>query len=276
MDAIKYFFKALYVRAFEEDIFGLSAQLAYFFLLSLFPFLLFTLTFVGYLPIEVGNIMDYIETYAPSSINELINSNIDHIVNNQNGGLLSLSIIATLWAASNGINAIIRVFNRAYEVEENRSFIVSRFIAIVLTLAMIVVIIIALLLPVFGKMIGEYIFAFFGMSDRFITTWGTLRWVMSSIVFFVVFLALYRLAPNKKIYTKNVIWGALFATISWQAVSLMFSHYVSSISNYSATYGSLGTVIALMIWFYISGFIIMIGGIINAVIRKMKLEKVIT
>ncbi|MUV38673.1 putative ribonuclease-like protein YfkH [Lentibacillus sp. JNUCC-1] len=216
--------------------------------------------------------MGFIETYAPSSINELINTNINTVVNNQNGSLLSISVIGTLWAASNAINAIMRVFNKAYEVEEDRSFIVARLIAIVLTIGMIVVIIVAFLLPIFGKLIGEYIFSFIGLSETFINTWSALRWVMSSLVFFIVFLTLYRLAPNVKIYTKNVIWGALFATVSWQIASLLFSYYVSNISNYSATYGSLGAVIALMIWFYISGIIIIIGGLINAVIRKMKLE----
>lgn len=189
-------------------------------------------------------------------------------MNQQNGQLLSIGIIGTLWSASNAINAIMRGFNRAYDVEEDRSFIVARLLAIVLTIAMVLVICVAFLLPIFGKMIGVYIFTFLGLSEGFLTVWGTLRWVVSSVVFFIVLMALYKLAPNKRIYLKNVVWGALFATIGWQLVSLAFSYYVNTMGNYSATYGSLGTVIVLMIWFYLSGIIIMIGGAINAISRK--------
>src|SRR5699024_4812719 len=131
-----------------------------------------------------------------------------------------------------------------------------------LILAMVIVIFMAFLLPIFGKMIGIYIFSFFGLSDKFIAVWGALRWIISSVVFFIVFITLYKLAPNTRIYFKHVIWGSVFATVCWQLVSLAFSYYVSSIGDYSATYGSLGTVIVLMIWFYISGIIIISGGVL--------------
>ncbi|WP_164670035.1 YihY/virulence factor BrkB family protein [Virgibacillus doumboii] len=262
------FVKELYQRIMENDLFGKAAQLAYFFLLSLFPFMLFLMTLVGFLPIDDQTIIDFIERYAPGEITELINQNVTDLVNERNGQLLSIGIIGTLWSASNAINAIIQGFNEAYEVDEDRSFIVSRLIAIVLTIAMFFVIIMAFLLPIFGKTVGEYIFSFFGLSAGFLDVWEMLRWVVSSVVFFIVLLALYKLAPNKRIYFRNAVWGALFATIGWQLVSLAFSFYVNSIGNYSATYGSLGTVIILMIWFYLSGVIIMIGGMINALVRK--------
>ncbi|QKY71537.1 YihY/virulence factor BrkB family protein [Lentibacillus sp. CBA3610] len=264
----KDFVIVLYQRITDDDIFGLGAQLAYFLLLSLFPFLLFLMTLVGYLPLDAQNVTDFIERYAPGEISGLINENVSELVNNQSGSLLSIGVIGTLWAASNAINAIMRGFNRAYEVEEDRSFIVTRLIAIILTIAMVLVICMAFLLPVFGRMIGEYIFAFFGLSEGFVSVWQTLRWVVSSAVIFIVLLALYRMAPNMRIYFRNVVWGALFGTIGWQLASLAFSFYVNSIGNYSATYGSLGTVIVLMIWFYLTGIIIMIGGVINAILRK--------
>lgn len=263
-------------RITNNDVFGLSAQLSYFFLLSLFPFLLFLVTLIGYLPIgdqTANNIIAYIEMYAPSDISKLINNTISELVRNQNGGLLSIGIIGTLWSASNGIKAIMKAFNRAYEVDEDRSFIVGRLIAIVLTIAMVIVIFIAFLLPISGKMIGVYVFSFFGLSGKFIAVWDTLRWIISSLVFFVVLLVLYKLAPNKRIYFKHAVWGAVFATICWQLVSLAFSYYVSSVGNYSAMYGSLGTVIILMIWFYISGIIIISGGVMNATVMQRKIRK---
>lgn len=265
------FGKQLNKQINEADVFGLSAQLAYFLLLSLFPFLLFLITLLGYLPIDAMSVTDFLGAYAPDEIMELINSNLTQLVNAQNGGLLSIGIIGTLWSASNGVNAIMKSFNRAYEVEEDRSFIVARLIAIALTIGMVVVICVALLLPVFGKAIGVYIFSFIDQSEGFINLWNTLRWIISSVILFIVLLTLYRLAPNVRIKLKHTVWGALFATIGWQLVSLAFSYYVNTLGNYSATYGSLGAVIILMIWFYISGIIIITGGVINAVIRKRKL-----
>ncbi|WP_112179923.1 MULTISPECIES: YihY/virulence factor BrkB family protein [Paraliobacillus] len=273
MQNIITFAKQLFKRFNDDDVIGLSAQLAYFFLLSLFPFLIFLVTLIGYLPLDYQDILNFMATYLPAGTFELIEDNIEQIVNQRNGGLLSIGIIGTLWSASNGTNAIMNAFNKAYDVEENRSFIVSRLIAIVLLLAMLLVIIVAFLLPIFGKAIGVYVFSFVGISGGFLEVWDALRWIISSMVFFIVFLALYMLAPNKRIHIKDAVIGALFATIGWQMVSLGFSYYVSTIGNYSAAYGSLGGVIVLMIWFFISGVIIITGGEINAILKRRRGEK---
>ncbi|WP_067728700.1 YihY/virulence factor BrkB family protein [Oceanobacillus damuensis] len=265
--------RQFYQRIEEVDVFGLAAQLAYFFLLSLFPFLIFLLNLIAYLPINEQLILQTIDTFAPREVMDLINANVSQILNEQNGSLLSFSIIGTLWAASNGVNAITRAFNRAYRIEKKRSFFKDRLIAILLTIAMIAVILVALLLPVFGREIGEYIFSIFGLSAGFLAVWETLRWVISSVIFFIVLLFLYKLAPHKRIYFKNVIWGTLFATVSWQIVSWGFSFYVGNFGDYSSTYGSLGTIIVLMIWFYLFGIIIITGGVINAFIRKYREQK---
>lgn len=269
MRQIIHYIKRLMKKLTKHDVFGLAAQLSYFFLLSLFPLLLFIMTLIGFLPIDEKAMLDMVSMVAPEQTMDFINSNISMLLHQQNSGLLSFSIIATLWSASNGVNALTKAMNRAYEVEENRTFIVSRLIALVLTLAMIAVIVLAILLPILGKMIGMYLFSLFGLSGDFIKVWNLLRWMMTSIVFFIVFLAFYRMAPNTRIHLRDTVGGAIFTTVCWQLVSLVFSYYVSTIGNYTATYGSLGAVIILMIWFYISGVIMIIGGIINA----MKMEK---
>ncbi len=274
MDKVLAFGKLLTKRIIQVDLFGLSAQLAYFFLLSLFPFLIFLFSLLGYFPVDEQALLEFIAIYAPADIMDLLSSNVSQIVNKPSSGLLSVGAIGTLWSASNGVNAITRAFNRAYEVGENRSFLKSRLIAIALTIAMVLVICIALLLPVFGKMIGEYLFSLFGLSG-FISVWNSLRWIISSVFLFIVLLALYKLAPHIVIRLRDALWGAIFATVAWQFVSLVFSFYVSTIGNYSATYGSLGAVIMLMIWFYLSGIIIIGGGIMNAMIHKIRTDKMI-
>ncbi|GFZ84284.1 hypothetical protein GCM10010978_25760 [Compostibacillus humi] len=270
MGRFKALLEALMNRLEEADVFGLSAQLAYFFLLSLFPFLIFIMNLIGLLPLDHDILVTIIGYYAPEEITDLITTNMDQLIHANSRGLLSLGAIGTLWAASNAINAIMRAFNKIYQIEETRHFLFNRFIAVVLTIAMIFVIIIALLLPVFGRIIGVHIFAFFGLSERFLEVWEMLRWLLSTIIFFIVLLALYKLAPSKWIRIRDAVWGAIIATGLWQIVSYGFSFYVNSLANYSANYGSLGTIIILMIWFYLFGLIIMLGGAFNAFLSQIK------
>lgn len=261
-----------YVRMEKVDVFGLAAQLAYFFLLSLFPFLLFLFNLIGYFPLDEEIILRLIVDYAPPQVYELIESNIESLLNTQNGGLLSIGIIGTLWAASNGVNAITKALNRAYGIRPRRIFLVYRLLSIAFTIGMFFIVIIALLLPLFGRMIGEYITSWFGFTDEFLQIWETFRWVTSSIFFFIVLLGLYKLFPLRRVYFKHVVWGALFATLSFQTVSWVFSYYVSSLRNYSTTYGSLGAVIVLMIWFYLFGMIVLIGGVLNAHLHEKEIQ----
>lgn len=253
-------------RRFQKDeIPRLSAELAYYFLLSLFPFLIFLITLLAYLPIPHEDLLSIIRQYAPKEAIHLVEANVHRVVDEQNGRLLSLSIIGAIWSASNGMNAIVRAFNRAYDVVENRPFLVARGMSVLLTLGMIFVIIVALVLPVFGKMIGLFLFSAFGFPATFLMIWNAMRWVISSLILFVVFTVLYYFAPNKKLRCANVVRGAIFATIGWIITSLAFSYYVNHFANYAAMYGSLGGMIILMVWFYLSGMIIVLGGEMNAI-----------
>lgn len=263
----------LWKRIGEDDVLGLAAQLAYFFLLSLFPLLIFLVTLLPYLPITQDEMLGVVADFAPGETMFFIETNLNEIMSHQNGTLLSFGIIATIWSASNGLNAIIRAFNKAYDVKESRSFIVARGMAILFTVAMIFVFIVALLLPVFGKQIGMFLFAKLGLSSQFLAIWNMLRWALSSLIIFFVFLVLYWIAPNKKFKCIDAVPGAVFATVSWLLVSWGFSFYVSNFGNYSAMYGSIGAVIVLLIWFYLSGIIIILGGEINALSSFLRGEK---
>lgn len=263
----------LWKRVQEDDVVGLAAQLAYFFLLSLFPLLIFLVTLLPYLPITQEEMLGVVADFAPGQTMSFIETTLDEIMSHQNKTLLSFGIIATIWSASNGMNAIIRALNKSYNVKESRSFIVARGMSILFTVAMILVFIIALLLPVFGKQIGVYLFTELGLTSQFIAFWNMLRWLFSALIIFVVFLVLYWIAPNKKFKCIDATPGAIFATVGWLLVSYGFSYYVSNFGNYSAMYGSIGAVIVLMIWFYLSGIIIILGGEINALSSYLKDEK---
>lgn len=256
----------LFRRFSEDEVTGLSAQLSYYFLLSLFPLLIFIVALASFLPIDYYSMIDFLSSYMPQDVIVLIENFLNQIIDSSGGGLISIGIIGTLWSASNGINAVMRALNKAYNVEENRSFIRGRLIAISLLISVLLIIVVALLLPIFGRMIGVHIFSFFGASEQFLSVWNALRWAISSFIFFIVFLYLYRMAPNMKVYFKDILFGTLFSTIGWQVSSYGFAYYVNEMGNYSATYGSLGGVIVLMLWFYLSGIIIILGGEINAMV----------
>lgn len=273
MEEIIRFLKQLFERFVQAEVLGLSAQLAYFFLLSLFPFLMFIVTLIGYLPFDDRMMIAVLAEYLPEDVVFMIDENLKEIMNNRSGGLLSISIIGTLWSASNGFNAITRSFNKAYGVKPARNFILNRIIAIGLMFSMVAAIIIALLFSVFGRLIGEYVLVNVPLPETIVDMWDVLRWVSSSVMFFVVFFVLYKLAPNKKMKENHVLYGTIFATVGWQLTSYGFSYYVETLGNYSLTYGSLGTVIVLMIWFYLSGIIITTGGVINAHFSERRQEK---
>jgi len=257
-------FRLLWHRIEEDDLPGLSAQLAYFFLLSLFPLLIVLFTLLPYIPIPHQNILGMIKDFAPDEAMALIEKNVKEIMSQRNGGLLSFGIIGTIWSASNGINAIVRAFNKAYNVKESRSFIVARGMAVLLTFGMIFVFLLALILPVFGKEIGLFLFSQLGYTEEFIKIWNALSWLGSGIILFLIFTGLYWIAPNVKIKCRSAFPGAIFATVGWIISSMGLSFYVGNFSNYSLTYGGIGAIIVLMIWLYLSAFIIILGGEVNA------------
>ncbi|OIK15817.1 ribonuclease [Bacillus sp. MUM 116] len=256
--------RLLWHRIEEDDLNGLSAQLAYFFLLSLFPLLIFLFTLLPYISIPHQDVLGVIKGFAPIEAMDLIEKNVKYIMNHRNGGLLSFGVIGTIWSASNGINAVVRAFNKAYNVKENRSFIVARGVAILLTLGMIFVFILAIILPVFGREIGVFLFSQVGFSKEFGKIWDTLSYLVSAIILFLIFTGLYWIAPNVKLRCISAVPGAAFATIGWIVTSMGLRLYVENFSNFSLTYGSIGAIIVLMIWLYLSAFIIILGGEINA------------
>lgn len=267
------FWKELLVRVKKVDVTGLGSQLAFFFLLSLFPLLIFIMTLLPFLNLDQAQIFLFIRDYAPGSVALLIEDTVKDVLENRNGGLLSIGILATIWSASKGMNALTKALNRSYFTEETRSFVVARGMSIVFTIMLIAVLIVALVLPVFGQQIGVFVFSALGLEDDFMFLWGNLRWTIPPILIFIVFTVIYWIVPNIKLRLKSVIPGALFATVGWILTSLGFSFYVGSFGNYSNTYGSIGVIIVLMMWLYFSAIILMLGGQLNAVMTERKQAK---
>lgn len=261
------FMKELWKRINEVDVTGLGAQLAFFFLLSIFPLLIFLITLLPYLNIAENQVYDFMANVVPGEIYLLIEETLNDILNQENRQLLSFGLIATIWSASLGMNALIKSLNRSYGVEENRPILIARGMSIITTVLMIFIMLIALVLPIFGRQIGLFIFSFFGLETGFLETWNTLRFSIPPLIIFVVAAVIYWAAPNVKLNFKSVLAGAAFTSIGWLAVSFGFSVYINNFANYSATYGGIGGVIMLMLWLYVSAILLMVGGQINAVMQ---------
>ncbi|MFD1673221.1 YihY/virulence factor BrkB family protein [Alicyclobacillus fodiniaquatilis] len=266
----KRFLINLYQKFKEDETSSLATQLAYHLLLSVFPLLLFILTLLPYFSLPTAGLMNFISQHIPGTEGSAIANDIDSLLSKPRGGLLSLGLLVTLWTASNGVNALIRSINRAYGVQETRSFIRTRLLSLFLTMAMVVVVALTLLLPVFGQLFIRITTHFLFVPFEFKLLYHIVRWVCGIIIMVCVIMALYTIAPNEKCKPKEAFWGALVATFGWQAISFGFSIYVTNFSNYSATYGALGGVIILMIWFYLTGLILILGGQINATLKHMK------
>ncbi|EEP9939891.1 YihY/virulence factor BrkB family protein [Listeria monocytogenes] len=261
-------------RVGRNDVSGNAAQLAYYMLFSIFPMLLIAATLLAYLHIDKDSVFNMIKEFAPDQIMDFLEENLNNLLTQKNGGLLSIGIIATLWSASNGMNAVMKSLNKAYGVTNKRNYVVQRLLSMFFTLAMLATVGATLLLLVFGQQIGMFLINHLNFSEDFLSFWNNLRWTVTLIVIFVVFTFLYWVAPNRRSTLINVLPGALFSTIGWTVASLGFAYYVNNFGNYSATYGSIGVIIILMLWFYLTGIILMIGGELNATlaIRKKKKE----
>lgn len=269
-DKLLYYGKSLLGELKKDRATGLAAQQAYYYMLALFPMLILLIAIVPYLNIDPQKAINVINQLLPEQSAELLRDNVIKLVSERNGGLLTFGIIGTIWSASNGMNAFIKAMNIAFDVDETRSFIKTRLVSISLTIGLILAFVIALLLPVFGEVILNGIESIITIPEHFNIIFNIIRWIVGIIVMVAVLTGLYRIAPNKHYPFKHVLPGAIFATIVWQLISLGFSFYVSNFGNYSATYGSIGGVIVLMLWLFLTGLALVLGGEINAIYHKDK------
>lgn len=270
----KGFVQDLISRLKRVEISALAAQLAYFFLLSFFPLLIFLVTLLPYLNLETTQVYSFLVNILPDEVYKLIENTLNEILTNRNSSLLSIGVLGTIWSASKGINALIRALNKAYDTE-GRAGILDRGLSLVFTIALVIVMAVALVLPVFGQQIGHFLFSIVGIEEQFESIWHKLRWSIPPLLIFIVLMGIYWVVPNTSPRLKIMgVWpGAMFATLAWLAVTYGFSFYINNFANYSATYGSIGGVIILMLWLYFTGIIIIFGGVLNATMQKRALQK---
>lgn len=258
--------KRLFISCRDDDIFALAGQLAYNFLLSLFPFLIFLMTLVGYSSITSEDVFYDIEKAFPKEIFVYIKTLIVEVVDTKRSSLLSISLIFTIIAASGGFSAIIKGLNKAYNFEENRGFIKVKLLSILFTLGLAIMVLASVVMLVFGHVIWLMLIKYAGYSSDGRLIWDILRYVFAFLIMISGFAVLYRYTPARRLSWGSVFPGSVFTAFSWNVVSIIFSLYINNFNSYSRVYGSIGAIIMLMTWLLLVSVLIMLGGEINAVV----------
>jgi membrane protein len=262
-------FRRTFSEAFYKDnCLGMAAQLAYYFFFALFPALLFLLAIASYFPAYqlIDDLIRTLGGYLPPEALTIITEQLTKIAEGQQGGLLTLGVLTALWSSSAAMTAIIDTLNNAYDIEEGRPWWKVRLTAIGLTVGVSIFILCSLALVLIGPGLVQ---RFLGTSlgTAFEVTWNILRWPVVFTLVSAGMALIYYFAPDAE---QDWVWltpGSIFATTLWLIASIGFKFYVENMGSYTETYGALGGVMVLMLWFYISGLVILIGAEMNAEIE---------
>jgi membrane protein len=252
-----------------DDVMGLSAQQAYYFLFSLFPALLTLVSLASFFPIQnlTDNVIRTLGSFAPPDVIGVINDQILKISQSKSSGILTFAFLLTLWSTSGAMVSIISTLNAAYDITEGRSLIKVRLLAILLTIGMAAFILVSVALIVGGPTIAEALANRFGLGPAFEWSW---KIAQIPVVFGLAatgIALIYYFAPDAE---QDWVWltpGAVLATSLWMLSSHLLKVYLTSLGKFNETYGALGGFMALVLWFYVTSITILVGAELNAEIE---------
>jgi membrane protein len=262
--------KRTYKDLMADDGLGLAAQLAYYFFLALFPAILCVIALASFLPLTnfTDEIVSSLGRFAPEEMLAIIRNAMVRLSNGEDGGILSIGLLGAIWSSSAAMVAMIDAMNRAYDIEESRPWWKVRLMAIGLTIGLAVFVVLSFGLVVAGPQLADWLAANFGFSSFFVTTWKVLQWPIAFALVVTGIGLIYYYAPDAE---QEWVWitpGSLIAAVLWLIGSLGFRFYVVNWGNYEATYGAITGVILLMLWFYLSGLVLIVGAEASAEIER--------
>jgi membrane protein len=252
-----------------DDCLGMAAQLAYYFFFALFPALLFLLAVASYFPVEtlIDDMFAMMGGFVPPEALQIITDQVRKISEGEEGGLLTLGMLLALWSSSAAMTSIISTLNTAYDIEEGRPWWKVRLTAIGLTIGVALFILISFTLILIGPTLAQRIADTTTLGQMFVTTWTIVQWPLVFALVAAGMAIIYYFAPDAD---QDWVWltpGSIFATVLWLIASLGFKFYVANMGSYTETYGVIGGVMVLLLWFYISGLVILAGAEMNAEIE---------
>jgi membrane protein len=262
--------KILWQKVIVFDIDQRAAAVSYSFLLAVFPGVIFLFTLIPFVPIENLDvlIMNFLRDAMPQGIYENTSNTIQDIVSRRRSDVLSFGFFFTVFAATNGMMALMRAFNMALQVREKRSYLKARFIALFLTLLLILVLISAILVLIVGTIIIDFLFSKGLLNENFnFYLLQIVRYGGIFLIFYTGICAIYYIAPAVQKRLRFFNFGALIASVLGILVTNLFSFYLANFNSYNKLYGSIGTLIALMVWIYLVALILILGFEINISVR---------
>lgn len=257
------------VMAFaEDDMATYAAALAYQVLFSLFPFIIFLVSLLGFLDIPqfFTWLQQQAETVLPPQAMDQVNEVIAQL-QQPRGGLLSFGILAAIWTASGGVRATMNALNVAYDVEEGRPAWKRYLLSIIYTIGLAVLLILAAALMIFGQDAMQLVANQIGLGQFAVTLWNWIRWPVAVLLLILAVAIIYYVTPDVEQSFRFITPGSVIAVFVWIVASLGFGWYVQNFADYNATYGSIGAIIVLLFYFFISAAVLLFGAEVNAVIE---------
>lgn len=248
----------------EHNCFGRAAELGFFFLLAFFPMLIFLLSLISFMPGAEELVLAWLAKLMPRDAMNLVDIWLQTGVSSRNHGLLSFGLLVSLWAASIGVNALIAALNAAYDIKEGRPLWRTYLLALILTVTLGLLIIGGVALVTFGEEPASWIADLLGLETRFSLLWNLVRYLIGLVMLILGIGIVYHFGPNVAQKWKWIMPGTFFAAVAFIFVSFLLSLYLRFAPSYDAIYGSLGAVIVFMLWLYLMGLILFIGGEINS------------
>ena len=249
---------------------AIAAGLSYYFMLSLFPLLIFLAAALAYIPIPdlFNQTLDLMSKFVPPEAMGMVREILKGVMNPPRNGLLSFGVLATLWAATGGFSAMIEALNVAYDVDETRPYWKTRSLAFGLAFVVGGLMLLGLATTLLGPRFGEFLANHHTVGPIFALVWPYIRWAIIVVTILFSVELLYFLAPNVKQKFLGTLPGAVIGVAGWIASSYALGIYISEYAHYNKTYGTLGGAIGLMLWFYVSAAAILVGAEINSEILK--------
>jgi membrane protein len=253
----------------RDDAQSLAAQLAYYFFLSLFPALICLIALASLFPLEdlTDDVTRLLAPVAPAEMVAIVRDQMLKISHGDNTGLLSLGLLGAIWSSSSALTAVVSAMNRAYDIEEGRPWWKVRLTAVLLTVGLALFVVVSFTLVVAGPEIALGLARRLGLGGAFVATWMVLQWPVAFVLVATGIGLIYYFSPDAEQDWAWITPGSLLATLLWLLGSLGFRFYAVNFGNYEATYGTLGGIIMLLLWFYLTGLVIVVGAEMNAEIE---------
>lgn len=264
------FGKRLYEEYENDSVADSAASLSYYFVFSLFPFLFFLATLMAYIPqvrSSVGTVLQRAHAILPAQAMGLIDQHVHELVARPRPRLLTLGILVTLYSASRGVDAVRKALNLAYDVKESRPLWKTELIAFGITVGGALLLFVGVALLLAGGGAGLWLANQLDFGREYVVVWSWLRWPATALVVMFCAALAYYMLPDVEQKFRFITPGSVIGTLIWLVAAWGFSQYASHFGSYNITYGSIGGVIVLMTWFYISGFIFLLGGETNAILE---------